>query len=467
MTDIPAPTPKPGQSIARRLLIGAALWSAAALIAGLIILSAIYRSQTVSVLEGELEETLVSLSRSITFLPDGRITDSDETLLADDIRFQTPLSGYYWAIVAVDEGGAPIGDIRSDSVWDGGLPLPNSLLSQSFGAAGQIFFDDATGPNDETVRVAVRSLNLEGRATPLVLMAAFDRETSNAATRRFFFLLLGGMLALLAAIMSALYFGVRYALRPLAMVQGDVADVREGRATRLPDEYPLEIQPLSGELNKLLEHNKGVVERARTHVGNLAHALKTPLAVLRNEAAGETPLDDVVRRQTEAMRTNVDHYLRRAQAAARAEVLGARTEVTPVVDALSRMLNKLFDARGIHVAVTGETGLVFRGEKQDLEEMLGNLMENACKWARSEVLVTIEADGPSALKIHVDDNGDGLNEEERAGALQRGVRLDETTPGTGLGLSIVTEIAEMHKGAFKLDHAPLGGLRATLELPRA
>ena len=467
MTDAAAPIDpeKPANSIARRLLIGAMAWSAVAMLASLVVISTIYRSQTLQLLQEELSDTLVSLSRSITFLPDGSLIDREETLFPEDSNYQTPLSGYYWAIIAVDEGGAPVGDTRSESMWDGDLPVTTALLGQALTAPGEVIYGDATGPADENVRVALQAFTAENRATPLILLAAQDRRASNAATRRFFYLLLGGLTALMAMIMAALYFGVRYALRPLAQVRQDVADVLEGRATALPDEYPLEIQPLSGEVNKLLEHNRGVVERARTHVGNLAHALKTPLAVLRNEAAGETPLDDVVRRQTEAMRANVDHYLRRAQAAARAEALGARCDVRPTLTSLARMLGKLFDEKGVAVVVKQGPPAVFRGEKQDLEEMLGNLMENACKWAHSRVEVAIEFTGGDEILIHVDDNGPGLSEDERNAALKRGVRLDETAPGTGLGLSIVTELAEMHKGGLVLGRAPIGGLRASLRLP--
>ena len=466
-TGIASSHTKTAESIARRLLFAALAWSVGAMVAGLLIISYIYRTQTFQLLDEELEDTLVSLSRSITFLPYGRITDLEETLLPEVQEYQIPLSGSYWAIVQVDEGGAAVDDKRSKSMWDGDLPISSQLLSQALSETGRAVYGDQIGPADEQVRVALRAIVPVNRATPLVLVAARDKQGTIDAVGGLFYILLGSLLALLATIMAALYFGVRYALRPLAAVSSDVADVREGRATSLPDVYPIEIQPLSDEVNKLLEHNRGVVERARTHVGNLAHALKTPLAVLRNEASGQSTLDEVVRRQTEAMRSNVDHYLRRAQVAARAEALGARTEMRPSLESLANMLGKLFASKGITVQVIPGPKPHFRGEKQDFEEMMGNLMENACKWATSSVRVSIERYGADEVLVHVDDDGPGLKEEERAAALQRGVRLDETAPGTGLGLSIVTEIAEMHKGGLELGDAPLGGLRATLRLPTA
>jgi len=430
-------------------------------------ISLVYRAQSYDVLEEDLNKTLISLSRSITFLPDSRITDREETLLPEVQEYQVPLSGRYWAIVAVDEGGVIVGAIRSKSLWDGSLPVSNQELSAAINVPGTVVYSDEIGPNDEQVRVALRAIVLPNRPTPLILLAARDIQSTSDAVGGLFYTLLAALFGLLLMIMTTLYFGVRYALRPLATVRADLEDVREGRATALPDEYPVEIQPLSGEVNKLLEHNRGVVERARTHVGNLAHALKTPLAVLRNEATGDSGLDDVVRRQTEAMRENVDHYLRRAQAAARAEIFGARADIRPSVESLANMLGKLFASKAIDVEIIELPEVSFRGEKQDLEEMLGNLMDNACKWARTLVEVTVERYGPDEVLIHVDDDGPGLTETERRAALKRGVRLDETAPGTGLGLSIVTEIAEMHKGSFELGAAPIGGLRATLRLPAA
>ena len=438
------------------------------MLAALLIFTLVYRAQSFDLLDEELDETLISLSRSLTILPDSRVTDREETLLPEVQEYQIPLSGLYWAVIAVDEGGAVVGAIRSKSLWDGDLPVSNELMNDVIQDPSVVAYGDEIGPNDERVRTALRAIVIENRPMPVILMASRDVEATLGATRSLFYLLLAGLFVLLALIMAALYFGVRYALRPLGAVRSDLEEIREGRATALPDDdYPIEIQPLSEEVNKLLEHNRGVVERARTHVGNLAHALKTPLAVLRNEATGESGLDDVVRRQTQAMHQNVDHYLRRAQAAARAEAFGARADVRQSVESLARMLGKLFAEKGIDVEVIDTPEVSFRGEKQDLEEMLGNLMDNACKWARTVVEVSVVRDGPYEVLIHVDDDGPGLTEDERSDALKRGVRLDETAPGTGLGLSIVTEIAEMHKGSLKLSDAPIGGLRASLRLPAA
>ncbi len=456
-------------SLARRITIAAAVWGLLVLIGGAVALSAVYRAQTLALVERDLQETLVTLSRELiredAFLVDGRITNTDRDFFPSDVRFQTQYSGQYWAVVGINPDGTIAGDFRSKSLWDEDVPITPELITRAVAAPGITQFGNYAGPADQRSRVAAQAIVIENRPTPLILLAAADRSPNDASATAFRNLLLGTMIALFGGVFAAMLLGIRYSLNPLAKLQADIAQVREGDTQKLDGDYPAEVRPLTEELNKLIEHNREVVERARTHVGNLAHALKTPLAVLKNEAAGQTQLDDVVRRQADAMQTNVEHYLKRARMAARAETIGARTDVRPVIDGLARLLNRLFDAKGIEVAVEGSASAIFRGEKQDFEEMIGNLMENACKWASSEVRVTVSDTG-QCVTITVEDDGKGLSADEREAAMKRGVRLDETTPGTGLGLSIVKELAELHKGQLELGMAALGGLSAVLRFPR-
>lgn len=459
-------TARPGLSLSRRLLLGAVVWSLIVVLGGVVAMTVTYRAQTVRLLQQELDSTLVTLPRALEILPDGRVVDIEERL-PSDARFYLPLSGRYWAMIAVAENGGIVNDIRSRSVWDGPLPLPEDLANLALANPGETQYGNTQGPNDERLRIAVRSITVPNRDNPILLMAAADREVTDEGANQLRFILIVTMTTLAAGTLLALWIGLQVALRPFNRVQAHIAQIREGRRARLDGYYPVEVQPLTDELNKLLDNNRKIVERSQTHVGNLAHALKTPLAVLRNEATGETPLDDVVRRQTESMRSNVDHYLKRAQAAARSEALGVRTEIAPVTAGLVRLLNRLFEADGIEVVDRVEPGLHARIEQQDLEEMLGNLMENACKWADSRVEVSC-GDGKNGLmSIHVDDNGEGLTPEDRQAAVKRGVRLDETAPGTGLGLSIVADISEMNGGGLELSESPMGGLRATIWLRQA
>lgn len=466
MSDDKRTSQRPKLSLSRRLLIGAIIWSIIAVVGGIIAMTVSYRAQTIRLLEQELDSTLITLPRALEILPDGRVVDQEEKL-PSDVRYDLPLSGRYWAMIAVDADGTFRSDIRSQSLWDGPLPLDAELATEALTDPGTTKYGNAIGPADERLRIAARSITIPNRDTPILLFAAADREATDEGANQLRLLLLISMTFLAGGTLIALWVGLRLALLPFRRVQLHISQIRSGHRAKLDGDYPVEVIPLTDELNKLLDNNRSVVERAQTHVGNLAHALKTPLAVLRNEATGNTPLDDVVRRQTESMRSNVDHYLRRAQAAARAEALGVRTEVKPVVDGLVRLLNRLFEASRIEVSSTVPDGIFLRIEQQDLEEMLGNIMENACKWTKSRVEVSIEAGENALMMIHVDDNGDGLTDAEMAAVVKRGVRLDEKAPGTGLGLSIVTDIAEMNGGQFTLSESPMGGLRATIGLRRS
>ena len=436
-------------------------------IGGIVAITAVYRTETVNLLDDELETTLITLSRAIDPLDDGtgRVQDIEEKLPTDS-RFNTPLSGRYWAIIATDEAGNPAADIRSRSVWDGDLPINEVLVRSALADPGALVRGSIQGPAEEPLRIVVQALTFPERATPILFTVSADRSETNAGANRLRTILLAAMLALAGGTLIAMALGLRFALRPLNRVQADIGEVREGRMASLDGDYPSEVQPLTEELNKLLEHNRDVVDRARTHVGNLAHALKTPLAVLRNEAVGDSLLDEVVKRQTETMKTNVDHYLRRAQAAARAETLGVSTPLQPAIARLTRTFNKLFGHDGKTISADNIPPVFLRIEQQDLEEMIGNLMENASKWARSRIEVSAEPAENGQMLIHIDDDGKGLTQEERAEAIKRGVRLDESAPGTGLGLSIVADIAGMNGGGLTLSESPLGGLRATVALRR-
>jgi signal transduction histidine kinase len=273
--------------------------------------------------------------------------------------------------------------------------------------------------------------------------------------------------ALGLVLVIAVFVQVRYGLRPLARIEAALGAIRSGSAYHLEGEFPSEINPLATEINALLEQNAAVLKRARTHVGNLAHALKTPLAVLGNEAAGaEGSLAETALRQAAVMQRHIDHHLSRARTAAARNVLGGRTEVMPAAESLGRTLKRIHAERRLDIAFDIGPGAAFGGERQDLEEMLGNLMDNACKWAKAEVRVGAAVkDG--LLRLRVEDDGPGLAKEARDAVLKPGERLDESVPGAGLGLAIVRDIADLYGGAIALEDSDLGGLRVALTLPAA
>ena len=302
----------------------------------------------------------------------------------------------------------------------------------------------------------------DGEYTFLVAgdLAEVERQTAEFNTTLFWsFLLLG--LGLIGAILVQVKIG----LLPLRRVSLALAKIRNGEARRLDGQFPTEIAPLAGELNSLIQHSEEVVGRARTHVSNLAHFLKTPLSVLAAEADAQPgPLADSVKKQVFSMRRQVDHYLSRARAAGSLDVLGNRTQVSAVLDDLARVIGRIHAARGIVMDAECDESFYFRGERQDLEEMLGNLMDNAGKWAKSRVRVRCEkAEG--RLKFRVEDDGPGLSAEQRTRVGERGERLDESVPGSGLGLAIVRDISRLYGGFFALDASSLGGVMACLELP--
>jgi signal transduction histidine kinase len=265
-------------------------------------------------------------------------------------------------------------------------------------------------------------------------------------------------------------FQVRFGLAPLKRISESIADIRSGRAERLEGEFPVEIAPLARETNALIDANREIVERARTHVGNLAHAIKTPLSVIVNEASarGVDPFAAKVLEQADIMRDQVAHHLERARIAARLTVIGTVTEVAPAIEALRRTMEKIHRDRDIAIGVKADAQAKFRGERQDLEEMIGNLIDNACKWAAGRIEIsadTVRENERAWLRILIDDDGPGLPDDARAEVLKRGLRLDETKPGSGLGLSIVRDLAALYRGTLTLERSPLGGLRAVLELP--
>jgi signal transduction histidine kinase len=285
---------------------------------------------------------------------------------------------------------------------------------------------------------------------------------------RFRFALIVAFAALAIALAIGAAFQVRFGLRPLRQLQRELASIRGGERERIIDAYPSEVAPLAEELNLLISANRDILERARTQVGNLAHALKTPLSVIVNEAdAAPGQLAGKVQEQAQIMRDQISFYLDRARAAARGGALGAATQIAPSIEALLRAFSKIYGDKGVIFSGGADPRLRFLGERQDLEEMIGNLLDNAGKWAKSRVTIDVCVEGASrpTLRVTIDDDGPGLASHLRAAATQRGRRLDETKPGSGLGLSIVVDLAAAYGGSLQLNDSPNGGLHAELRLP--
>jgi signal transduction histidine kinase len=451
-------------SIARRMLVAAAIWSALVLLIAGWSLQAFYRTETDQQLDLSLDDTLRTLAGAVNS-EQGQI-EVDDAKLPRDERFSLPLLGRYWAFIDLSAENEVVRTRKSPSFFDEDAGVAADVRAEALKRKGAVLHLDAPGPDSKQMRVGLQAVTFPDRPEPLLLYAAIDRTSADASVGNFT-LRLGIALGVLAVgLIGGVLVLIRYGLRPLHEIEDKLGDVRAGRRDKLDGEYPSELSPLVREINTLITHNRNVVDRARTHVGNLAHALKTPLAVLKNEAKGSDRLSGLVRRQTEAMTSNVNSYLKRAQAAAQAEVLGVRTEVKEPVEGIARMLERLHRDKGVAIDVDVDPKAVFRGERGDFDELVGNLLENAAKWCKSRVNVTVTRND-DGMEVKVDDDGPGLPVEHRAKALERGKRLDESEPGTGLGLSIVSELADIYGGRLHLEDSPIGGLRARLVLPAA
>ena len=439
-------------SLAFRLVASAGLWCALVLSSAGYLLSAVFGDTVERNFDSRLGVILEGLVAGSEIDPEGRL---QLRLQLGEPRFAQPLSGWYWQ---VNRAGQVLD--RSPSLWDETLPvaLPAGRLSA---------LEDIAGPAGEPLRLLVRAISLPDTATPLLYAVAGDRAEILAERQRFNRLLALALAVLFGGLLGALLLQVRVALEPVRRIETALAAIRGGLTRRLEGRFPAELEPLAAELNALIAYGEALIERARTHVGNLAHGLKTPLAVLANEATRrEGPRAELIDRQVAQMRKLVDHHLARAQAVATGSILGARTEVLPVLEDLRRTLPRIYAERDLAITVACPEGLAFRGARQDLEEMLGNLLDNACKWAAHAVHAEARREG-GRLRVTIDDDGAGLSAQERADVLGRGRRLDERMPGSGLGLAIVADIALLYGGTLTLERAASGGLSARLDLPAA
>lgn len=461
----------PTNSLAFRLLAIASVWSVLGLAGGGLALAELFQRSAEGSFDTRLSADLDSVIAAADRDAEGKLNVAQSFV---DPRFASAFSGWYWQVSSLDAQPQAEGTdtlLRSTSLWDQSLRLgPPPAL-------GVALKGYTTGPRKQRLRYVENVVSIPDDASqPGVkpvdhryrFIVAGDVSDVEKQISTFNTTLLWATVTLGAGLLGAMFLQVRLGLAPLRRVSEALAAIREGRADHLEGKFPAEIKPLADELNALVAHNAQVVTRARTHVGNLAHFLKTPLSVLANEAqAKSATLGETVLRQVSVMRRQVDHYLARARTVASAAVIGARTEVAPVVADLTRALGKLYERRGVSIERQCPDGLAFRGDRSDLEEMIGNLLDNACKWAVEQVEVTVAPTGVGRLKVTVCDDGPGLNQDQISRVLERGERLDQSKPGSGLGLSIVKEIADLYGGVLTLGRSSLGGLQTELVLPAA
>ena len=442
----------PSGSLTRRMIGIAALWIFLLLTSGGVALDRVLQNAVTNNFDASLDYVLTAMIASSEIGPDGEVRFNRPL---GDQRFLEPYSGLYWQVSG--PGQEPF---RSRSLWDQALQVAPAHHDTAVHK-----YDSRQFPS-EPLRVLERDVRLPGSPVVWRFQVAQGRQTLDdqiTVLRKTLvrsFALLGLGLIIASALQSI------YGLWPLRRVRRAIAAIRTGRAARVTESLPIEIAPLVEELNDLLAHNERQAEEARRHAGNLAHALKTPLTVLMNEATADSPeLKASVIREARTMRRQVDHHLARARAVGRRGLAQSRADVWPSLEAVQRAVDRLYP--DVVIDLDGTRGAAVHVERQDLDEMLGNLIENAAKYGGGRVFATVTAEA-GYVEIAIEDDGRGIPQEQRQAIFERGARLDTGKPGTGLGLAIVRDVAEIYGGTVALEESEdLGGLLVRLRLPAA
>lgn len=432
-------------SLRRRLLLAGAIGIAVATFAAVLLLGAAFERTALRSLDRRLDEDLDRLIALAGAGADGRPHLTREPL---DERYDRVFSGWYWAVELPD------GVRVSRSAWDAASFEP--LLAAATAARRH---HEAEGPRAQPLRVATQRVLLAGATSPTAFAVAGNLADVRADAGDFRWLAGGAFASIALALLAVIAWQVGFGLRPLRRVATTLERMQHDAGVRFADgNLPAEVAPLAVQVNRLLDDHARRVERAGRAAADLAHALKTPLAALSLES--RTRGDDFARRvatEVDRMQVAVERHL-----GGRGEVdTRQRVAALEVAQALEALMRRVHAARGLSIEVEGDPALRFAGRREDLEEMLGNLLDNACKWARSRVRVRITAHG-AGIGLQVDDDGPGLDPGQHGLALQRGVRLDQRAPGSGLGLAIVEDLASAHGGVLRLGRSELGGLCATL-----
>lgn len=459
------------RSLRFRLLAATLVALAVALVLAGLLLAGLFRDHVMRQFSQTLTAQLDQITARLEFDAAGQPLIDPQTL--SDPRWSRPYSGLYWQVDSAGQAQQR-GVLRSRSLWDATLSLPSDEL-----ADGVVHVHEVAGLDGARLLLVERTITRgSASATPWRLIVAADLRETVTAVVRFNGVLVASLATLFLLLCAAALAQVAIGLAPLRALQRTLAGVHAGTAQRLDGSFPSEVQPLVDDFNAVLDRNAEVVTRARTQAGNLAHAIKTPLAamsqaatVARQHPQAGAELAVLVEEQVGVARRHVDWHLARARAAAAQGVPGARVALQPVVSGLLRVLERVHAERGIALqCMPMAPDLAFAGEVQDLQEILGNLLDNASKWARHEVLVSasaVAAAAGSRLRIVIDDDGPGIEAARRDTVMARSARLDESMPGSGLGLAIVNELVGLYGGSMMLLTAPAGGLRAVVDLPGA
>jgi len=441
------------RSLTKRIISLSIFWIVIALLVIALLLGRFYREHIEEHYDAHVFTHVEELIAAIDTTPDGEVKLSREPT---DPRFHRLNSGWYWEVLHAD-----VSLRKSDSLGDHNLDLSGLKLDESH------YVQTVYGPGQQELRAQAVHVSYPHEPGSLTVVATAPIMEISDDVSDFYAHIMTSFLVLGIGLSIAVVVQVLVALKPLKAITSAIGDIRSGKSERLPREFPSDVQPLVDELNFLLDHNETLLKRARNQLGDLAHSVKNPLTVIRNEARnmankqGQLILD-----QSHVMSNNIDHYLSRAMIYGKQDAIGYRTSVKSILDDLSFAVKLIHKDRNIEVHLLCLDDKWFRGEAQDLEEMAGNLIDNACKWAKSQVTVNCRSDH-NRLTLIIEDDGPGIAEEEMETITRRGRKLDETSSGHGHGLGIVEDIAELYGGALTLGRSEMGGLKAELDLPAA
>ncbi|UTW56361.1 sensor histidine kinase [Kordiimonas sp. SCSIO 12610] len=445
------------RTVTGRLLLVAVMGSAVALSVGGITLSRAFSDYLLSDVDARLVRQLDLLIGASQLNRDGTLEFVRPIV---DEQFTKPYSGLYWQISSVSKRPK-----RSRSLWD--FELSPDMSSQVFVPV----YAEIIGPNDQQLRTIEVDIILpeDTESNIYRYTVAINMADLKVASVRFNQLLLVALGAIMLFVVATYIFQIAYGLLPLRRLSKALSDVTAGDKLYLEGEWPEDLDPIAEEVNTLIDKNQKLVDRARTHVGNLAHALKTPLSVIQNEVAGDTSEQaKVIINNTRIIRDHVDHHLKRARIAG--AMGGPGVDIKERIEKLIRAISTMYESKLLDFSFECADGLRFDGEREDFDEVMGNIIENAGKWAHSCVKVTVTPvqtarRNRKTIEIKIEDDGPGVPKEKMQSIFERGKRLDEQVPGTGLGLSIVRDIAEMYEGHASLDTSNMGGLAVILRLP--
>lgn len=430
-------------SLRSRLLLAASVWLFIITMAAGYLVPSFIKGYLIDQEKQQLYLYLDELTALADVTPEGQLALPGRL---SNPRFQQPYSGLYWMLTVNDT------QLRSRSLWDTRITGNDD--------------DGYIGPNEQSLLVVKRKFLLPEIDEPVELAIAASQDKLHATLRQLTHGLWIILLTMALGILLLTWMQVSWSLRPLKKLQQNLKNVREGHSTELTGFYPAEVRPVIDDLNALLFHYQELLERARNHAGNLSHALKTPIAVLNNEVAHLNGGDrEKLTAPLQQLQQHIDYHLGRARMAGAANILAARTTPATRVDAISLAMDKVYAERNVILVNELDSELNVAVEKRDLDEIIGNLIENSYKWAETLIRVYESGSNEQQVLIIIEDDGPGINENEYETVLQRGIRLDETTPGTGLGLNIASELAHSYRGSLSLSRSSLGGLKAELKLP--